>query len=104
ILNTNAGPYNAFVGIVQSSMGVVPIANVTLPTGAVVGLPWGSSAIEIRSQESFSSQASFDAAYPPGNYDFALYGLNDGLRFPVLSMPPPVYPNPPHVSNFAAAQ
>ncbi len=104
VLNTNAGPYNAFVGIIQSSLGVVPIATVMLPTGAVVGLPWGSSAIEMRSQESFSSQASFDAAYPPGNYDFALYGLDDGLRFPVLSMPAPVYPNPPQVSNFAAAQ
>jgi len=104
VLNTDAGPYNAFVGIIQSSLGVVPIATVTLPTGAVVGLPWGSSAIEMRSQESFPNQASFDAAYPPGNYDFALYGLHDGLRFPVLSMPPPVYPNPPHVSNFAAAQ
>jgi hypothetical protein len=104
VLNANAGPFNAFLGIIQSSLGMVPIATVTLPTGAVKGLPWGSSAIEIRSQESFPSQASFDAAYPPGNYDFALYGLHDGLRFPVLSMPPPVYPDPPHVSNFAAAQ
>jgi hypothetical protein len=104
VLNTNAGPFNAFLGIIQSSLGVVPIANVTLPTGAVKGLPWGSSAIEMRSQESFPNQASFDAAYPPGSYDFALYGMNDGLRFPVLSMPAPVYPNPPHVSNFAAAQ
>ena len=102
--NTNVGPYIALVGIVQSSLGVVPIATVTLPTGAVVGLPWGSSGIEIRSQESFSSQASFDAAYPPGNYDFAIYGLDDGLQFPVLSLPAPVYPNPPQVSNFAAAQ
>jgi hypothetical protein len=58
----------------------------------------------MRSQESFPSQASFDAAYPPGTYAFGLYGVHDGLRFPVLSMPPPVYPNPPHVSNFAAAQ
>ncbi len=104
VLNTNAGPYNAFVGIIQSALGAVPIATVTLPTGAVVGLPWGSTAIEMRSQQSFSSQAAFDAAYPPGDYDFALYGMNDGLRFPVLSMPAPVYPNPPHVSNFAAAQ
>ena len=104
VLNTNAGPFTAFLGIVQSSLGVVPIATVTLPTGAVKGLPWGSSAIEMRSQESFSSQVSFDAAYPPGNYAFGLYGLHDGLRYPVLSMPFPVYPNPPHVSNFAAAQ
>jgi hypothetical protein len=104
VLNTNAGPFNAFLGIVQSSLGAVPIATVTLPTGAVKGLPWGSSAIEMRSQESFPSQASFDAAYPPGTYAFGLYGVNDGLRFPVLSMPPPVYPNPPHVSNFASAQ
>jgi hypothetical protein len=104
VLNTNVGPFNAFLGIVQSSLGMVPIATVTLPTGAVKGLPWGSSAIELRSQESFPSQASFDAAYPPGNYAFGLYGLHDGLRYPVLSMPPPVYPNPPHVSNFAAAQ
>ena len=104
VLNTNAGPYNAFVGIIQSSLGAVPIATVMLPTGAVVGLPWGSSALQIQSHEIFSSQASFDAAYPPGNFDFALYGLDDGLRFPVLSMPAPVYPNPPQVSNFASAQ
>jgi hypothetical protein len=104
VLNTNAGPFNAFLGIVQSSLGMVPIATVILPTGAAKGLPWGNSAIEMRSQESFSSQASFDAAYPPGDYAFGLYGLHDGLRFTVLSMPPPAYPDPPHVSNFAAAQ
>jgi hypothetical protein len=104
VFNTNAGPFNAFLGIVQSSLGMVPIATVILPTGTVKGLPWGSSAIEMRSQESFPNQASFDAAYPPGSYAFGLYGLHDGLRFPVLSMPTPVYPNPPHLSNFAAAQ
>jgi len=104
VLNTNFGPFDAYLGLVQSSLGVVPIANVILPGGAERALPSGSSGLELETQESFSDQASIDAAYPPGNYTFDLDTVDDGLQFPVLSMPSAAYPNPPHVSNFAAAQ
>jgi hypothetical protein len=104
VLNTNFGSFDAYLGLVQSSLGVVPIANVILPGGAERALPSGSSGLELETQESFSDQASIDAAYPPGNYTFDLDTVDDGLQFPVLSMPSAAYPNPPHVSNFAAAQ
>lgn len=104
VLNTNFGPFNAYLGLVQSAPGVVTQANVTLPTSSVKALPPGSSGLELQTQESFPNQASIDAAYPPGNYTFGLDTVHDGPRFPVLSNPPAAYPNPPHVSNFAAAQ
>jgi hypothetical protein len=104
VLNTNFGPFTAYLGLVQSTLGAVPIANVSLPVGPSKALPWGSSGLELQVWDSFTNQASIDAAYPPGNYTFGLFGLHDGLLFPVLSMPPAAYPNPPHVSNFAAAQ
>jgi len=104
VLNTNFGPFNAYLGLVQSAQGSVPIANVTLPGGSAKALPWGSSGLQLQNREAFANQASIEAAYPPGSYTFGLYALHDGLQFPVLSMPSSVYPNPPRVSNFAAAQ
>jgi hypothetical protein len=104
VLNTNTGPFNAYLGLVQSVLGSVPLANVTLPGGSQRALPPGSSGIKLQTQERFADQASIDATYPPGNYTFSLYAVHDGPRNPVLSMPPAAYPNPPHVSNFAAAQ
>ncbi len=104
VLNSNAGPFTAFLGIVQSAPGTVLLANVELPTGAFVGLPWGTDDVEIQNRQDFATQSAFDAAYPPGNYQFAIYGVDDGLQYPTLFLSPPVYPNPPHVSNFAAAQ
>jgi hypothetical protein len=104
VLNSNAGPFTAFLGLVQSSVGVVPIANVELPTGAFRALPRGSSGIELQTGESFADEASFDAAYPAGNYSFAMATAHDGFMFPVLAMPAPQYPIAPRVSNFAAAQ
>jgi hypothetical protein len=104
VLNTSIGPFLAYLGLVQSAPGLVPLANVTLPGGSQRPLPAGSSGIKLQTQERFSDQASIDATYPPGNYTFGLYAVNDGAKFPVLSMPPAAYPIPPHVSNFAAAQ
>jgi hypothetical protein len=69
-----------------------------------VALPWGNTGIQLQNQQSFPNQAAIDAAYPPGNYAFGLYAMGDGLQYPVLSMPSAAYPNPPQVSNFAAAQ
>jgi hypothetical protein len=102
--NTNAGPFSAFAGIVQSSLDSVPIANVDLPLGAVEGFPPGGSGIELQVHQSFASQAALDAAYTNGNYTFEMATLHDGFQFPVLTMPVVVYPAAPSVSNFAAAQ
>jgi hypothetical protein len=104
VLDTNFGPFNAYLGLVQSSVGSVTIANVTLPGGAARALPSGSSGIELETEESFRDQASIDTLYPPGNYTFSLLAVDDGLRYPVLSMPSAPYPSHPQVSNFAAAQ
>jgi hypothetical protein len=104
VLNTSTGPFIAYLGLVQSTLGSVPLANVTLPGSSQRALPAGSSGLKLQAQERFTDQASIDTAYPPGNYTFGLFAVNDGARFPVLSMPPATYPNPPHVSNFAMAQ
>jgi hypothetical protein len=104
VLNTSTGPFIAYLGLVQSAIGSVPLANVTLPGSSQRALPAGSSGLKLQAQERFTDQASIDTAYPPGNYTFGLFAVNDGARFPVLSMPPATYPNPPHISNFALAQ
>ena len=103
-LDTNGWPFIATVGIIQSSLGAVPIANVTFPTSTVKALPAGSSALELRLREFFPNEAAFDAAYPVGNYTFTLFGVHDGLQSPVLTLPASSYPNAPRVSNFGPAQ
>lgn len=103
-LDTNGWPFIATLGIIQSSLGAVPIANVTFPTSTVKALPTGGSALELQLREFFPNEAAFDAAYPVGNYTFTLFGVHDGLRSPVLTLPASSYPNAPRVSNFGPAQ
>jgi hypothetical protein len=104
VLDTNHGPFNAYMGIVQSDLDTVLFANLNLPGGAVRGFPPGSSGIELQIHESFASQAALDAAFTNGNYTFAMATRNDGNQSPVLTMPVAVYPAAPRLSNFAAAQ
>jgi hypothetical protein len=102
--DTNHGPYHAVLGIVQAAPNSVPIANVDLPSGVVKGFPPGNSGIELQSLESFSTQADLDAAYTNGNYTFALATMHNGFQFPMLTLPPALYPAAPRVTNYAAAQ
>jgi hypothetical protein len=102
--DTAGAPFHAFLGIIQSELGAVPIANVTLPTSSVRGLPWGSSAIELQWREAFPDQSTADATYPPGTYTFGLYAVHEGLMYPTVNMPAAAYPAAPHISNFAPAQ
>ena len=102
--DTSHGPFNAVLGIVQSSLGSVPIANVDLPSGVVKGFPLGSSGIELQVIDNFASQSALDAVYTNGNYTFAMATMDNGFQFPVLAMPVAVYPAAVQVSNFAAAQ
>jgi hypothetical protein len=104
ILNSNVGPFQALIGLVQSGLNTVPVANVTLPTGAVRGLPFGSTDLELANRESFVDETAFEAAYPAGDYTFGFYAVHDGLKFLSLNQPAATYPVAPHISNFAACQ
>ena len=104
VLNSNAGPFNAFLGIIQSAPDTVPIANVYLPSGGIRGFPPGWSGIELQVHDSYASQAALDAVYTNGGYTFAMATMDNGFQFPVLAMPLAVYPAAPRVSDFAEAQ
>jgi len=102
--DTNHGPFNAYLCIVQSDLDTVPIANVYLPSGAIRGFPSGLSDIKLQVHDTYASQAALDAVYTNGDYTFAMATMDNGFQFPVLTMPVVVYPAAPLVSNFAAAQ
>jgi hypothetical protein len=102
--DTNHGPYSGVLGIVQTSLGAVPIANVDLPTGDVRGFPPGSSATELITREGYTTQQAMDAVYTNGNYTFALATTHNGFQFPVLTLPTAALPTGQRISNFAAAQ
>jgi len=104
IPDTNHGPFNAIYGIVQSSLGTVPIANLDLPLGGQAAFPPGSSGLELEIYNTFSSQQALDGAYPAGNYTFAMATMDNGFQSPVLAMPVLAYPAAQRVSNYAAAQ
>ncbi len=104
IPDTTYGPFNAYLGIVQSALGSVTNANVTLPTSAGRGFPAGNTAIELKIRETFVNQTAFDSTYPLGNYTFNIFTPANGNHFPVLNLPLFSYPGAPHISNFAAAQ
>ena len=98
------GPFNAYLDIDQSALGLVSIATVTLPTSAVKGFPSGNTAIGLEIREPFASQSAFDTAYPTGDYSFAISTVDNGNQFPILNLPSFTYPGAPHIANFAAAQ
>jgi hypothetical protein len=100
----NGGAYTANLGIIQSDLGSVPIANVQLPGGGVKGLPSGGSGIILQTRETFATQAAIDAVYANGNYTFEMTTRDDGFQIPVLTMPAAAYPAAQRVSNFTAAQ
>ncbi len=102
--DTTYGPFNAVLGIIQSSLDTVPISLVDLPSGTVKGFPLGSSGITLQVIDSFGSQAALDADYASGDYMFAMATADNGFQFPVLTMPVAVYPAAVCISNFAAAQ
>ena len=102
--DTDNGPFVGRMAIIQSALGNVPMATVTLPGGGVRNFPAGSTELELTLYERFSSQAAFDAVYTDGNYAFSMGTLHDGFQYPVVTMPVAAYPAAPRVSNFTAAQ
>lgn len=57
--------------------------------------------------EQFTNQASLEAAYPPGNYDFQLRNRTNPtvvITHVVMALSASGYPPVPHFSNYAAAQ
>jgi len=102
--DTAYGPFNGILGIVQSALGAVFSANVTLPTGGVRGFPSGSSGLELLLHDSYATEGAMDAVYANGNYTFAMATTDDGNLSPVLAMPAVAYPAAQRVSNFTAAQ
>ena len=104
VADTSNGPFMAKSGIVQSGLGTVLFANLTLPGGGGRAFPSGSSGIELGIRDTYPSQAALDAVYTNGNYTFAMATLDNGYRSPVLNMPAAGYPAATRVSNFTSAQ
>jgi hypothetical protein len=104
VADTNNGPFLAKAAIVQSGLGTVLFANLTLPGGGGRAFPSGSSGIELGIRDSYPSQAALDAVYTNGNYTFAMATVNNGYRSPVLTMPAAVSPAATRVSNLTSAQ
>jgi hypothetical protein len=104
VLDGAPGPYFGYLTIGQNEPGLISSATCTLPTSVIKMFPPADNEMVIEVHDSFTTQSAFDAAYPAGNYSFAMHTLNDGDQFPILTMPASAYPNAPHISNFAAAQ
>lgn len=104
IANPGYGPFTVYLGVVQTSPGTVPTANVSFPNGDGRGLPAGNTAQAVQNQDEYPDQATMDSNYPIGNYTFNLFTQDDGNKFPVLNLPAAVYPPTPRISNYAAAQ
>lgn len=103
-LESNPLPFHAFLGILQESLALVSQATCTLPNSTVKAFPSGDSTMELQVHETFASAPAFDAAYPAGNYSFALSTVNYGEQTPVIQLPLSAYPDAPRVLNYDAAQ
>jgi hypothetical protein len=54
--------------------------------------------------QSFATQAAMESAFPAGGYSFSFDTRNNGVRTNILNLAGNVYPSPPQISNFDAAQ
>jgi len=88
------------------AMNSVTNASVQIPGGAVVALelqPFDDRVMEF--EDFFEFKPDLDHAYSNSVYTFTIQTQNDGTRVVPVEFPPAdAYPNPPRVSNFAAAQ
>jgi hypothetical protein len=54
--------------------------------------------------ERFSTPSALNVAHPNGTYTCQIQAATDGRKTNTLTLSADVYPNPPHIANFAAAQ
>ncbi|MEN9573817.1 MAG: hypothetical protein RL514_1672 [Verrucomicrobiota bacterium] len=80
------------------------VTNMTLTKPGPVLVPVPPNDGKFALEQSFSSQAALDAAFPNGTYTLTLQTINDGTRNPTLSLTGDAYLATPHISNFAEAQ
>jgi hypothetical protein len=100
---SDSSPYRFSVSVGLAAPGTVESAFVRLPGGTLLALqPDGDTSLSFKTN--FSSQATFDAAFPAGIYSLILNAANDGVFVPTLSLTGNAYPDIPRVSNLNAAQ
>ena len=79
--------------------------SLTLPTAAVTNLTQNPVRAESYYYYSYmTSSNAFEAAFPQGTYTFYVSATASNQTVPVLLPPGMTQPNPPHITNFVAAQ
>ena len=86
-----------------SDTNLVTGVSILLPNGAGDTLPVDSPG-EFKLKKKYDKQTGLDRNFPSGNYQLTVNTLHDGTRNLALSLVGDLYPNTPHLSNFAAAQ
>jgi len=95
--------FNAFVDLVSSN--AVTNATLTLPGGAVRTLALSEGGFNREHFDGAEFKPDLDSTYSNATYTVFLQTRNDGNKTIPLTFPAgDAYPNPPRVSNFAAAQ
>lgn len=84
-------------------MGSLTNMTFTKPNTQVVSLSVDGGT-SFRFEQNFSSMTDLNTAFPSGTYTVTMQTLNDGTRGVQLSLTGDLYPDTPHISNFAAAQ
>lgn len=79
-------------------------ASIITPTSNFVQLAQGGGGDEFELVDTRPSQAALDADYPDGGYVLVLDTVNEGVRNVPFSLTNALYPSPPQLSNFDAAQ
>lgn len=95
--------FNAFVDLASSN--AVTSATLTLPGGAVRTLQLEESGFNREFSDGAEFKPDLDLIYSNGTYTLFLQTQNDGNKSIAVTFPASdAYPNPPRISNFAAAQ
>lgn len=91
--------------VVMATDGSVTGASLQPPAGLPLqALSLSSSQSKWELKHKYNSQTKLDQHYPDGGYTFSIATKNDGARQLSAQLLGDVYPNGPHLQNFAAVQ
>ena len=95
-------PY-LFEAVAQNGLFEVTNGTVTPPNRPAITLVQNFDGGYFEHTAYFSDEGALQSAFPNGDYVAAI-STEFGMEFPSISFPATVYPNPPTVTNFDAAQ
>lgn len=107
VVITNESPFRFVAEVLASDTNNVTNVTVTLPSKlltVITNVAGEEEVADFALEQGFINKALLDAKFAAGAYKFIIRALNDGSNSATLTLPKDLYPDAPHIANWADAQ